>query len=294
MNTTTNAATNATTTMVPKRPVTITTIKDMKQKGEPITMITAYDVAMARNANEAGIDMILVGDSLGNVILGYQSTIPVTMNEMIHHTKAVVRGNSTALVVVDMPFMSYQASLTDGLYNAGRLLKETGCSAVKLEGGQAVCELVHTLTTAGIPVVAHIGLTPQSVNQLGGFKVQGKEVAAAQQLLTDAKALEAAGAFACVLECVPAALAKKITNELTTMATIGIGAGNDCDGQVLVCNDLLGVSTGFTPKFVKQYANLHDITVNAVKDYIKDVKERSFPAPEHTFTIDDSVLEKLY
>lgn len=293
-NTTINAATNATTTMVPKRPVTITTIKDMKQKGEPITMITAYDVAMARNANEAGIDMILVGDSLGNVILGYQSTIPVTMNEMIHHTKAVVRGNSTALVVVDMPFMSYQASLTDGLYNAGRLLKETGCTAVKLEGGQAVCELVHTLTTAGIPVVAHIGLTPQSVNQLGGFKVQGKEVAAAQQLLSDAKALEAAGAFACVLECVPAALAKKITNELTTMATIGIGAGNDCDGQVLVCNDLLGVSTGFTPKFVKQYANLHDITVNAVKDYIKDVKERSFPAPEHTFTIDDSVLEKLY
>ena len=277
-----------------EKQITVATIKEMKQKGEPITMITAYDVAMARNVNEAGVDMILVGDSVGNVMLGYNSTVPVTMDEMIHHTKAVMRGNKTALVVGDMPFMSYQASIADGMYNAARFLKETGCTAVKLEGGSEVCELVQKLTTAGIPVVAHIGLTPQSVNQLGGFKVQGKDVGAAQKLIDDAKALEAAGAFACVLECVPAALASKITKELTTMATIGIGAGNGCDGQVLVCNDLLGVSNGFCPKFVKKYADLHSITVDAVKSYINEVKDRSFPAPEHTFKIEDSVLEKLY
>ena len=277
-----------------EKQITVATIKEMKQKGEPITMITAYDVAMARNVNEAGVDMILVGDSVGNVMLGYNSTVPVTMDEMIHHTKAVMRGNKTALVVGDMPFMSYQASITDGMYNAARFLKETGCTAVKLEGGSEVCELVQKLTTAGIPVVAHIGLTPKSVNQLGGFKVQGKDVGAAQTLIDDAKALDAAGAFACVLECVPAALASKITKELTTMATIGIGAGNGCDGQVLVCNDLLGISNGFCPKFVKKYADLHSITVDAVKSYINEVKDRSFPAPEHTFKIEDSVLEKLY
>ena len=277
-----------------EKQITVATIKEMKQKREPITMITAYDVAMARNVNEAGLDMILVGDSVGNVMLGYNSTVPVTMDEMIHHTKAVMRGNKTALVVGDMPFMSYQASITDGMYNAARFLKETGCTAVKLEGGSEVCELVQKLTIAGIPVVAHIGLTPQSVNQLGGFKVQGKDVGAAQKLIDDAKALETAGAFACVLECVPAALASKITKELTTMATIGIGAGNGCDGQVLVCNDLLGISNGFCPKFVKKYADLHSITVDAVKSYINEVKDRSFPAPEHTFKIEDSVLEKLY
>lgn len=266
----------------------------MKQKGEPIVMITAYDVAMARNVNEAGVDMILVGDSLGNVVLGYNSTVPVTMDEMIHHTKAVMRGNSTALVVGDMPFMSYQASDIDAMYNAARFLKETGCTAVKLEGGAEVAPLVKKLTAAGIPVCAHIGLTPQSVNQLGGFKVQGKDIEAAQKMIEDAKALEAAGAFACVLECVPAKLAAKVTAELKTMATIGIGAGNGCDGQVLVCNDLLGVSNGFCPKFVKKYANLHDVTVEAVKAYIAECKNRSFPAPEHTFKIDDAVLEKLY
>lgn len=277
-----------------EKQVTIATIKEMKKRGEPITMITAYDFAMARNVNEAGIDMILVGDSVGNVMLGYNSTIPVTMDEMIHHTKAVMRGNQTALVVADMPFMSYQASIVEGMHNAARLLKETGCTAVKLEGGSEVCELVSKLTQAGIPVVAHIGLTPQSVNQLGGFKVQGKDVEAAQKLINDAKALEEAGAFACVLECVPAALASKITQELSTMATIGIGAGNGCDGQVLVCNDLLGVSNGFCPKFVKKYADVHSITVNAVKNYIDEVKDRSYPAPEHIFKIDDTVLEKLY
>ena len=274
--------------------VTVATIKEMKQKGEPIVMITAYDVAMARNVNEAGVEMILVGDSVGNVMLGYNSTVPVTMDEMIHHTKAVMRGNSTALVVGDMPFMSYQASDIDAMYNAARFLKETGCTAVKLEGGAEVAPLVKKLTTAGIPVCAHIGLTPQSVNQLGGFKVQGKDIAAAQKMIEDAKALEAAGAFACVLECVPVKLAAKVTAELKTMATIGIGAGNGCDGQVLVCNDLLGVSNGFCPKFVKKYANLHDITVEAVKAYIAECKDRSFPAEEHTFKIDDSVLEKLY
>ena len=274
--------------------VTVATIKEMKQKGDPIVMITAYDVAMARNVNEAGVDMILVGDSVGNVMLGYNSTVPVTMDEMIHHTKAVMRGNSTALVVGDMPFMSYQASDIDAMYNAARFLKETGCTAVKLEGGAEVAPLVKKLTTAGIPVCAHIGLTPQSVNQLGGFKVQGKDIEAAQKMIEDAKALEEAGAFACVLECVPAKLAAKVTAELKTMATIGIGAGNGCDGQVLVCNDLLGVSNGFCPKFVKKYANLHDITVEAVKAYIAECKDRSFPAPEHSFKIDDSVLEKLY
>ena len=274
--------------------VTVATIKEMKQKGDPIVMITAYDVAMARNVNEAGVDMILVGDSVGNVMLGYNSTVPVTMDEMIHHTKAVMRGNSTALVVGDMPFMSYQASDIDAMYNAARFLKETGCTAVKLEGGAEVAPLVKKLTTAGIPVCAHIGLTPQSVNQLGGFKVQGKDIEAAQKMIEDAKALEEAGAFACVLECVPAKLAAKVTAELETMVTIGIGAGNGCDGQVLVCNDLLGVSNGFCPKFVKKYANIHDITVEAVKAYIAECKDRSFPAPEHTFKIDDSVLEKLY
>ena len=274
--------------------ITTATIKQMKQNGEPITMVTAYDYAMAKNVCEAGIEMILVGDSLGNVVLGYNSTVPVTMDEMIHHTKAVMRGAQGALVVGDMPFMSYQASLVDGMYNAARFLKETGCAAVKLEGGSEVCELVHKLTQAGIPVVGHIGLTPQSVNQLGGFKVQGKSAEAAQKLLDDARSLEQAGAFSIVLECVPELLAKKVTESLPTAATIGIGAGKYCDGQVLVCNDLLGFTDGFCPKFVKRYADVHGEIVNAVKSYITDVKSRSFPAAEHTFKIDDDVLDKLY
>ena len=274
--------------------ITTATIKQMKQNGEPITMVTAYDYAMAKNVCEAGIEMILVGDSLGNVVLGYNSTVPVTMDEMIHHTKAVMRGAQGALVVGDMPFMSYQASVVDGMYNAARFLKETGCAAVKLEGGSEVCELVHKLTQAGIPVVGHIGLTPQSVNQLGGFKVQGKSAEAAQKLLDDARSLEQAGAFSIVLECVPELLAKKVTESLPTAATIGIGAGKYCDGQVLVCNDLLGFTDGFCPKFVKRYADVHGEIVNAVNGYIDDVKARSFPAAEHTFKIDDEVLDKLY
>lgn len=274
--------------------ITTATIKQMKQNGEPITMVTAYDYAMAKNVCEAGIEMILVGDSLGNVVLGYNSTVPVTMDEMIHHTKAVMRGAQGALVVGDMPFMSYQASVVDGMYNAARFLKETGCAAVKLEGGSEVCELVHKLMQAGIPVVGHIGLTPQSVNQLGGFKVQGKSAEAAQKLLDDARSLEQAGAFSIVLECVPELLAKKVTESLQTAATIGIGAGKYCDGQVLVCNDLLGFTDGFCPKFVKRYADVHGEIVNAVKGYIADVKSRSFPSAEHTFKIDDDVLDKLY
>ena len=274
--------------------ITTATIKQMKQNGEPITMVTAYDYAMAKNVCEAGIEMILVGDSLGNVVLGYNSTVPVMMDEMIHHTKAVMRGAQGTLVVGDMPFMSYQASVVDGMYNAARFLKETGCAAVKLEGGSEVCELVHKLTQAGIPVVGHIGLTPQSVNQLGGFKVQGKSAEAAQKLLDDARSLEQAGAFSIVLECVPELLAKKVTESLQTAATIGIGAGKYCDGQVLVCNDLLGFTDGFCPKFVKRYADVHSEIVNAVKGYIADVKARSFPAAEHTFKIDDDVLDKLY
>lgn len=276
-----------------RKPITTSTIRQMKVEGRPSTMITAYDYAMARNVDEAGIDMILVGDSVGNVMLGYSSTIPVTMDAMIHHTQAVARGTKYALVVGDMPFMSYQASEAEGLMNAGRFLKEGGCAAIKLEGGSEVCPLVKKMVTAGIPVMGHIGLTPQSVNQFGGFKVQGKDVAAAQKLLDDAKALEAAGAFSIVLECVPAALAAKVS-ELISIPTIGIGAGNGCDGQVLVCNDLLGVSNGFTPKFVKKYRDLHQEIVGAVSEYISDVRDRSFPAPEHTFKIDDEVLEKLY
>lgn len=276
--------------------ITTAVIKQMKQNGEPVTMVTAYDYAMAKNVCEAGIEMILVGDSLGNVVLGYNSTVPVTMDEMIHHTKAVMRGaqGSATMVVGDMPFMSYQASVVDGMYNAARFLKETGCAAVKLEGGAEVCGLVQKLTQAGIPVVGHIGLTPQSVNQLGGFKVQGKSAEAAQKLLDDARALEQAGAFAIVLECVPEALAAKVTESLKTAATIGIGAGKYCDGQVLVCNDLLGYTDGFCPKFVKHYADLHGEMVSAFKAYAADVKARSFPAAEHTFKIDDEVLEKLY
>ena len=243
--------------------ITTAVIKQMKQNGEPVTMVTAYDYAMAKNVCEAGIEMILVGDSLGNVVLGYNSTVPVTMDEMIHHTKAVMRAaqGSGTMVVGDMPFMSYQASVVDGMYNAARFLKETGCAAVKLEGGAEVCELVQKLTQAGIPVVGHIGLTPQ---------------------------------FAIVLECVPEALAAKVTESLKTAATIGIGAGKYCDGQVLVCNDLLGYTDGFCPKFVKRYADLHSEMTAAFKAYAADVKARSFPAAEHTFKIDDEVLEKLY
>lgn len=274
--------------------VTNLTIKDMKQQKKPISMITAYDYIMAQNVDEAGIDMILVGDSLGNVVMGYSSTLPVTMEDMIHHTACVTRGVNRALVVGDMPFMSYQESTEQALHNAGRLMKEGGCDAVKLEGGARVCEAVYKMTEAGIPVVGHLGLTPQSVHQFGGFKVQGKNIEKARQMIEDAKALEEAGAFAVVLECVPADLSAEITKELHTAATIGIGAGNQCDGQVLVCTDLLGMSGGFRPKFAKSYADLHHTIVGAVQSYIQDVQNREFPAKEHTFSIDPDVMTALH
>lgn len=274
--------------------VTNLTIKDMKQQNMPISMITAYDYVMAQNVDEAGIDMILVGDSLGNVVMGYSSTLPVTMEDMIHHTACVTRGVKRALVVGDMPFMSYQESTEQALHNAGRLMKEGGCDAVKLEGGARVCEAVYKMTEAGIPVVGHLGLTPQSVHQFGGFKVQGKNLEKARQMIQDAKALEEAGAFAVVLECVPADLSAEITKELHTAATIGIGAGNQCDGQVLVCTDLLGMSGGFRPKFAKAYADLHADIVGAVQAYIQDVQKRNFPSQEHTFSIDLAVMAALH
>ncbi len=272
---------------------TITTFKEQKLKGDKITMLTAYDYSTAKLMDNAGINGILIGDSLGMTMLGYEDTLSVTMEDMIHHTAAVVRGVKRALVVGDMPFMSYQESTQQALHNAGRLMKETGCDAVKLEGGASVCEAVKAMTTAGIPVVGHIGLTPQSVHQLGGFRVQGKNSETAKQLIADALKLEEAGAFAITLECVPTDIATEITKALHTAATIGIGAGNGTDGQVLVCTDLLGMSNGFRPKFVKTYADLHQTIVDAVGRYIHDVKDRSFPDEAHGFAVDPEVVKAM-
>jgi len=273
--------------------VTTATIRQMKEKGEPVIMLTAYDYAWAKMFDKAGVEMLLVGDSLGNVVLGYDSTLPVTMEDMIHHTKAVCRGTQQAMVVVDMPFMSYQISVEDALRNAGRLMKESGAQAVKLEGGAEMAETVRAIVTAGIPVVGHLGLTPQSVHQLGGFKVQGKEEAAAKKLMQDAEIIAEAGAFAVVLECVPAALAELISKKLN-IPTIGIGAGAGCDGQVLVYQDMLGLFDGFTPKFVKKYKNLHDDVIEGVQSYISEVKSRQFPSEEYTFKMDQETLDRLY
>lgn len=259
----------------------------------PVSMLTAYDYHTACTIDEAGIDMILVGDSLGNVMLGYENTLPVTVEDMIHHGKAVCRGAKNAFVVVDMPFMSYQGSVYDAVINAGRIMKETNCQAVKMEGGEEYADRIHAIVQAGIPVVAHIGLTPQSVNALGGYKVQGKSLESAQKLIRDAKAVADAGAFAITLECVPAALAKRITESVEVL-TIGIGAGAECDGQVLVYQDMLGYTDGFTPKFVKKYADLHSIMLEAFKQYKLDCEQRTFPAQQHTYAIGDEVLEKLY
>lgn len=266
----------------------------LSQKGERrLSMLTAYDYHTACVIDEAGIDMILVGDSLGNVMLGYENTLAVTVDDMIHHGKAVCRGARNAFVVVDMPFMSYQTSVYDAVKNAGRVMKETNCQAVKLEGGAGYADRVRAVVDAGIPVVGHIGLTPQSFNTLGGYKVQGKTVQAARQLLDDAHALEEAGAFAITLECVPEALARKITEQVSVL-TIGIGAGKYCDGQVLVYQDMLGYTDGFTPKFVKKYANLHDTMLEVFRSYKEECESQAFPAKEHTFSIDEDVLEKLY
>lgn len=273
--------------------VTTAMIRERKTQGEAISMLTAYDYSFACILDEAGVDMLLVGDSLGNVMLGYSTTLPVTMEDMLHHTKAVCRGVKRALVVADLPFMSYQVSTEEAVKNAGRFLKEGGAKAVKLEGGQEIAETVRSIVKAGIPVVGHLGLTPQAVHQLGGYKVQGKEEAAAKKLLADARALENSGAFALVLECVPEALARKVTQEISIPA-IGIGAGAGCDGQVLVSHDMLGLYPGNKAKFVKEYANLHEVITNAVKAYISEVQERKFPAAEHSFKMDEAVLEKLY
>ena len=272
---------------------TTATFKKAKEEKQKITMLTAYDYSFAKLMDEAGINSILVGDSVGMVCLGYEDTLPVTMEDMIHHTKAVARGAKTALVVADMPFMSYQTSVYDAVVNAGRLIKEGGAQAVKLEGGFEVTEQIKAIVDASIPVVAHIGLTPQSVNAFGGFKVQGKSEAAAQKLLDEARAVEKAGAFAVVMECVPAKLAAKITEELS-IPTIGIGAGAGCDGQVLVYQDMLGLFSDFTPKFVKQFATVGELVKGAFEGYIREVQEGTFPAQEHTFKIDDEVLDKLY
>ena len=266
----------------------------LSRKGTcPVSMLTAYDYHTACTIDEAGIDMILVGDSLGNVMLGYENTLAVTVEDMIHHGKAVCRGAKEAMVVIDMPFMSYQASVEDAVRNAGRIVKETNCQAVKIEGGAEYADRIKAIVQAGIPVVAHIGLTPQSVNALGGYKVQGKSLEQAQKLLSDAKAVEEAGAFASTLESVPEALAKMITEQSKAL-TIGIGAGRFCDGQVLVYQDMLGFTNGFTPKFVKKYADLHAVMLQAFRQYKEECEQRTFPAEEQTFKISDDVLEKLY
>ena len=272
---------------------TVFTFREQKAKGEKISMLTAYDYSTAKLMDEAGINGILVGDSLGMVVLGYEDTLPVTMEDMIHHTAAVCRGAKNTLVVGDMPFMSYQVSVEEAVYNAGRLMKEGRCQAVKLEGAASVCPQIRAITNASIPVMAHIGLTPQSINAFGGFKVQGKSEEAAKKLLEDAKAVEEAGAFAVVLECVPAKLAELISKSIS-IPTIGIGAGAGSDGQILVYQDMLGLFSDFTPKFVKKYANVGEMMTQAFRDYIADVQEGSFPAPEHTFAISEGVIKKLY
>jgi len=272
--------------------LTVFDIVAMKAAGEKITVLTAYDVSFARLIDAAEIEVVLVGDSLANVVLGYTSTVPVTMEEMLHHSKAVSRGVERALLVGDMPFMSYQTGEHDALVNGGRFLKEAGCDAVKLEGGVDICPVVRALVRAGIPVMGHIGLTPQTAGQLGGYKVQGKDLASARRLLAEARALEEAGAFAVVLECVPAQLAELITREIG-IPTIGIGAGVHCDGQVLVTHDLLGMFDKFVPSFVKAYTNLAPQIREAVKAYRDEVKGGVYPDAEHSFTMKVEVAELL-
>ena len=265
-----------------KNRITTIYLTQMKDKGEKVTALTAYDVQTARLLDDAGVELILVGDSLGMVVLGYENTLAVTMEDMLHHTRAVVRGTQRALVIADMPFMSYQTGVHDALKNAGRFLKEAGAHGVKLEGGREILPQVKALVAAGIPVLGHLGLTPQSVHQLGGFKVQGRNPEQADRLWANARELEEAGAFAIVLECVPADLATEISQSLT-IPTIGIGAGSECDGQILVINDLLGMQPDFKPKFVRRYTNLHEIITGAVQEYIKDVKAQEFPSVEESF-----------
>jgi len=275
-----------------RKKVTTLTFRQKKQRGEPITMLTAYDYPTALAMDQAGVDSILVGDSLAMVVLGYENTLPVTMEEMLHHSRAVARGAKSALLIGDMPFMSYQVSVEEATRNAGRFLQQGSMDAVKLEGGRERAETVRSITAAGIPVMGHIGLTPQSVNQLGGFRAQGKTALAARRLVEDALILEESGAFSLVLESVPARLAELISKKIS-IPTIGIGAGVGCDGQVLVTHDLLGLFDRFTPKFVKKYADFHAEMQRAFTDYIEDVETRRFPAPEHTVEMDDQEWDAL-
>lgn len=272
---------------------TAVTFLDHKQKGEKISMLTAYDYSTAKLIDQSGVDGILVGDSLGNVMLGYEDTLSVTVEDMIHHGAAVARGVKNALVVIDMPFLSYQTSVYDAVKNAGRLVKEGHAGAVKLEGGEEFAPQIRAITAASIPVMGHLGLTPQSIHTLGGYRVQGKTEAAAQKLLEDALAVEEAGAFALTLECVPAKLAELITSKLS-IPTIGIGAGAGCDGQILVYQDMLGTFTDYTPKFVKRFAEVGEVMRNAFAEYNRQVKEGSYPDEAHSFGMDEEVLKKLY
>ncbi len=272
--------------------VTISKLQQKKESGKKITMMTAYDYPMAGLVDESGIDTILVGDSLGMVVLGYESTVPVTMDEMLHHCKAVSRGAERSFIIGDMPFMSYHVSVEQAVENAGRFIKESGCDAIKLEGGSDMAPVVRAIVKAGIPVCAHIGLTPQTATMLSGFKVQGKDAESAQELMESAQNLEAAGAFMIVMECIPDLLAANITEALS-IPTIGIGAGEDCDGQVLVFHDLVGLFERFTPKFVKQYINLSSMIKAALVQYKSEVEEGSFPGPEHSFSMKKEEMEKL-
>jgi len=275
-----------------RKKVTIADLMAKKESGRKITMLTAYDYPTAQMVDQAEIDTILVGDSLGMVVLGYTSTVPVSMEEMIHHTKAVTRGTTYAFVIGDMPFMSYQTGVERAIENAGRFMKEGECDAVKLEGGTEMAPVVKAIVTAGIPVCAHIGLTPQTATQLSGFKVQGKDAESAQNLIKSAKDLEKAGAFMVVMECIPDILASRITKELS-IPTIGIGAGKDCDGQVLVYHDTVGLFERFTPKFAKQYIKLGPMILDALKEYKKEVEEGVFPGKEHTFKMSKEEAEKM-
>lgn len=271
---------------------TVNQIKELKASDQKFVMLTAYDYSTARVIDRVGVPLILVGDSLGMVVLGYETTIPVTMEEMLHHTKAVVRGTAQALVVGDMPFMTYHISLEDAMRNAARFIQEAGCQAVKLEGGVIVAEKVRRIVEAGIPVMGHIGLTPQSVNQLGGHRVQGRAPDAAAKILEDARALEDAGVFAIVMEMVPAPLAALVT-ERSGVPTIGIGAGLGCDGQVQVIADLFGLNPDFLPRHAKKYANLSEVMTGAVEQFIAEVKSGAFPTPKNSSTMDESLLDEF-
>jgi 3-methyl-2-oxobutanoate hydroxymethyltransferase len=275
-----------------RKKITTHTFRQRKERGEPITMLTAYDYATALAAERAGIDSLLVGDTLGMVVLGYENTLSVTMQDMLHHARAVARGAKVPLLIGDMPFMSYQVTREDALRNAGRFLAEAGMDVVKLEGGREVASTVEAIVNAGIPVVGHIGLTPQSIHKLGGFKTQGRTAEAARRLIEDALILEDAGCFAVVLEAVPDRLAELISHKLA-IPTIGIGAGPGCDGQVLVTHDLLGLFDRFTPKFVKRYASLHEETIRAFEAYKKDVATHHFPGEEHSYSMPDDAWRAL-